>query len=1047
MKKITILLTLLIMCLGITHAQNNPIHGWHTYCTSDFNNAVGGGIPFIAAVCYPPDMASNFVGTTITKVAIYSDTLYNAVGGNYTCSVYLGGGNPYDGLLASTITVNVPQGVGEWVEYDLDTPVEVTGHLSIWIVWECTHPLSSFPMGVCEGNDPSGDGHWIWQGPFAGWEQSNYGDWTVKTYFNWDGPQPQPQDVYVSGNHFTTGKVLKNNTLLYSITDSLDIQLQGIQVAEDGTVYGAGYAYSASELHGCVWMNDSCIFAADTNTLFDHIALSGNDWTVAGGNNVWQNGELLYSYSHGEDECHIYSLAVDTTTGDIYAGGAIYLSGENLAYASVWKNDSLLWMEDSVSSIQSICFDGEHLYAAGFKVENDSLSYGVIWQNDSIIYQMENANFGHIAAFDGSLYWSGLSLTDTVVYIWQDGEVLYDLPEISGISNLVVNESGVYYTDAQTVYKDGEVLYQPEECIITDLVVKPAPPQPEYTITVESNNPDWGSVDGGGTYPSGSTAILYAIPNSGCEFLGWNDSITNNPLTVVVSQDSTFVATFARIPYTIEVVSDHPEWGSVSGGGTFFYGDTIEIAATPFLGYVFAKWDDGNSDNPRTIVVTGDTTYTAVFLRQQCMVTTMVTPEGAGSVTGGGMYYYGDTITLVPRNNPGYEFNKWDDGNTDNPREIIVEGDATYTAIFDLLQYEITTSADPVEGGTVTGGGIYDYGSVATLTATPNEGYYFLCWNDGGGSNPRHITVTDNATYTALFMQQGTTTHTITVLSNNPLLGDVTGSGVYPEGTTIEISATPASQVSFRGWDDGNTDNPRSIVVTQDMTFTAIFEVIPQTYYDITVVSHEPLFGRVTGSGTYPANTIATIEAIPYSGNYFVGWQDGNTDNPREILVVGNATYTAYFDQSPVQTYTVTVQYDSNQGYVLGAGTYVAGSTATLAAIPNDSYYFVKWGDDNTDNPREVLVDHDIILAAFFNGTSVDENDGQTISLYPNPVNDKLRIDGLDGQNEVSIYNAYGTCVKTLTIDGSDEISVGDLAAGLYLMRVNGRQTVKFVKR
>jgi hypothetical protein len=37
--------------------------------------------------------------------------------------------------------------------------------------------------------------------------------------------------------------------------------------------------------------------------------------------------------------------------------------------------------------------------------------------------------------------------------------------------------------------------------------------------------------------------------------------------------------------------------------------------------------------------------------------------------------------------------------------------------------------------------------------------------------------------------------------------------------------------------------------------------------------------------------------------------------------------------------------------------------------------------------------------------------------------------------------------VKTLTIDGSDEISVGNLAAGLYLMRVNGKQTVKFVKR
>ena len=52
----------------------------------------------------------------------------------------------------------------------------------------------------------------------------------------------QAQDVYISGNHFTTGKVYKNNTLLYSITDCLDIKLKGIQVAEDGTVYGAGYA-------------------------------------------------------------------------------------------------------------------------------------------------------------------------------------------------------------------------------------------------------------------------------------------------------------------------------------------------------------------------------------------------------------------------------------------------------------------------------------------------------------------------------------------------------------------------------------------------------------------------------------------------------------------------------------------------------------------------------------------------------------------------------------------------------------------------------------
>jgi len=857
----------------------------------------------------------------------------------------------------------------------------------------------------------------------------------------------QAQDVYISGNHFTTGQVYKNNTLLYSITDSIDIQLKGIQVAEDGTIYGAGYAYNDTVLHGCVWRNDSCIFTADTNTYFDHIALNGNDWTVAGGNNVWQNGELLYSYSHGEDECYIQGLAVDTTTGNIYAGGTIYHSGEYLGYASVWKNDSLLWMEDTISCIYGLCFDGEDLYTAGYKFGNDSISYGVVWQNDSIIYQMENANFVCIAAFDGSLYWSGISLTDTIVRIWQDGEELYALPELSGISNLVVNENGVYYTDAQTVYKDGEVLYQPTEwCIITDLVVKPAPTPPEYTINVESAQPDWGTVSGGGTYYYGDTIQIEAIPNVGHEFLMWNDSITDNPRTIVVTQDSTFVASFGRRQYTITVESNHPEWGSVSSGGTFYYGDIIEIEAVPNLGYVFTNWDDGNADNPREITVTEDHTYIAFFAIQQCVISTGVTPEGAGSVTGGGAYYYGDTITLSAHSNTGYEFSKWDDGIVDNPREIIVEGDATYTAMFTPLQYEITTECDPEEGGTVTGDGIYDYGSIASLVATPNEYYIFLCWSDGIVSNPRNVTVTGNAHYKALFYLNGTPTYTVTVEANDPNLGTVSGSGTYPEGATIEISATPTPQAFFRGWDDGNTDNPRSIVVTQDTTYTAIFEVVPQTYY-ITVESNSPLMGRVTGSGTYPANTMATIQAIPNSGFYFTGWQDGNTDNPRTILVIGDATYTAYFDIEPVQTYTLTVQYDENQGYVLGGGSYVAGSTATLAAIANDGYYFVKWGDGNTDNPREILVDHDITMAAFFNGTGVDENDGRSISLYPNPTNGKIRLEGLDNQSEIHIYDAFGTCVKTLTLNKNGEIMVDDLAAGLYLLRVNGKQTVKFVKR
>ena len=771
------------------------------------------------------------------------------------------------------------------------------------------------------------------------------------------------QDVYFSGNSNGAGQIWKNDTMLYSLTDSLNLQLKALRVAEDGTTFGAGYTFDTAGVQGRVWMNDSCIFIADTNTYFDHIALNGNDWIVAGFNNVWQNGELLYSYSHGEDECHIHSLAVDITTGDIYAGGGIYFISDSLFHACVWKNDSLLWMADTTSSVENICFDGGNLYAAGYLVANDSLSYGVIWQNDSIIYQIENANFGQIAVFNGSIYWSGISLTDTMVYIWQDGEMLYDLPELSGISNLVVNESGVYYTDAQTVYKDGEVLYQPEECIITDLVVKPAQPQPEYTLTVVVDSigggtvtgggmyhygdtatieaiPDmgseflfWndgivtnprdivimsdttfvahfnrfeyvietavvplnsGSVTGGGTYHYGDTILLEAVANSGYEFTFWNDSITDNPRSVVVTQDSTFIAHFGTRQYTITVVSDHPGWGTVTGGGTFNYGDVIQIAATPYQGFAFAGWDDGNMENPRNVTVTQDETFTAHFEVRQCFITTQVTPDGAGTVNGGGSYNYGATARLTAHSNTGYVYSMWDDGVMDNPRNVFVEGDATYTAVFTPLQYEITTESDPEEGGTVTGAGTYDYGSTAVLTATANPNYTFICWSDGIVTNPRNITVTGNAHYKALFLLNGTPQYTVTVLANDPSLGTVTGSGTYPEGTTINIAASPNTGAYFTGWDDGNTDNPRSVTVTQNMTFTALFTEV-QTF-TITVRPEFALLGSTYGSGTYPAGTVINIGATPNPNFYFSGWQDGNMDNPRSITVTEDAEYSFFMD-------------------------------------------------------------------------------------------------------------------------------------------------------
>ena len=1012
------------------------------------------------------------------------------------------------------------------------------------------------------------------------------------------------QDVYFCGNSNGIGKIWKNNTLVYSISDTTAVMLTDMEVANDSTIYSAGYNYS--NLRGHVWMNDSVIFMTDIQAFIERILLNDNGWTAVGGNKVWQNGEILYEYSIDSNTvCNLYALDVDAVTGDVYSGGSIVTPG---VYACVWKNDSILWQCNGWSEVNGLCFDGENLYSAGFVYGAESID-GVVWQNDSIIFQIEGGDITEITAYNGSLYWAGVSYSDHTVYVWQDGEVLYSHAD-ANIMALCVNEYGVFYTgtndDIATVWQDGEILYQVEDCqYITAIDVLPTEeplPGPEarllpwfdgfevdstwtdwtildfdgnttiawertdedaatgdysarhlacdniqegwlitpplylhpycdstwmsfktleinpsnytssqllisttgteisnfteiwtqnslsdtwdsihidlseyqgdtiylafkynghhghdwyiddisveealtlYDITVESSNPEWGTVSGSGSYPYGDTIQIEALPNVGHEFLTWNDSIIDNPRDIVVTQDSTFVALFAISQFTIEVVSDHPAWGYVIGGGTYYYGDTITITATANLGFAFAGWTDGVMSNPRTVIVTENQTFTAHFEIRQCVISTGVIPEGSGSVNGGGTYNYGETIRLVAHSNTGYIFDIWEDGNITNPRSVFVEGDATYNAVFKPLQYEITTLCDPEEGGTVTGGGTYSYGTVATITAIPNENYTFICWSDGIVSNPRNITVTQNATYKALFYLNGTPTYTITVQPNNPLLGSVTGGGEYPGGAIIEIGARPSLQAVFVKWDDGNTDNPRSVTVTQNMTFTAIFEAAET--YTIIVKSEDPQMGSTYGSGNYTLNSTVTIGAMPNEGFYFTNWQDGNADNPRNITVTGSATYTAYFAQEPVQSYTITVYFDETQGYVLGAGSYIIGSTAILAAIPNDGYYFVKWDDGSSDNPKEIFVTEDLVLAAFFNGTGVDENDS-AIHLFPNPANDKIQIEGLEGDNEISIFDMMGTVVKRLTINTDEEVFIGDLSAGIYLVHINGSHSVKFVK-
>lgn len=130
------------------------------------------------------------------------------------------------------------------------------------------------------------------------------------------------------------------------------------------------------------------------------------------------------------------------------------------------------------------------------------------------------------------------------------------------------------------------------------------------------------------------------------------------------------------------------------------------------------------------------------------LVEAMYYPE-EGSTTGSARYWEGETATFTAIPNEGYKFVKWSDGNTDNPRSFVVTGDVAYAAVFEKITYIITATAGT--GGTVSGGGTYEHGSNITLKAVPSAGYKFVKWSDGVTTASRTITVTANASYTAVF--------------------------------------------------------------------------------------------------------------------------------------------------------------------------------------------------------------------------------------------------------------------------------------------------------
>jgi len=157
--------------------------------------------------------------------------------------------------------------------------------------------------------------------------------------------------------------------------------------------------------------------------------------------------------------------------------------------------------------------------------------------------------------------------------------------------------------------------------------------------------------------------------------------------------------------------------------------------------------------------------------------------------------------------------------------------------------------------------------------------------------------------------------YTLTVVVDRPEYGTVTGSGTYPRGTQVTLTAVPGEYCRFLGWSDGETDVTRLVEVAADMTYTAMFG--PEMY-SLTVGSNDMTVGTVNTSFTddeYAHGTEITLEAVPETGARFVRWSDGSTVNPYVFTLLSDTWLRAIFvEQDEADAATTVSPSDQEAG-------------------------------------------------------------------------------------------------------------------------------------
>ncbi len=168
-------------------------------------------------------------------------------------------------------------------------------------------------------------------------------------------------------------------------------------------------------------------------------------------------------------------------------------------------------------------------------------------------------------------------------------------------------------------------------------------------------------------------------------------------------------------------------------------------------------------------------------------------------------------------------------------------------------------------------------------------------------------------------VQPDTVWRTVTALSADDSLGEVTGGGIYPDSSWVTITANPYAldcigcHIEFDHWNDGDTTNPRLVFVISDTSFTAYFRVVEDSTESINKrsISHSQF-------SIYP-NPATHQVSIECAETISEAWLTDLTGRREQVRLTAEAPgrYTLDLTARPQATYLLTLTTASGETHTV----------------------------------------------------------------------------------------------------------------------------------